>query len=85
MVKVFVEIIGWISAAMLLSAYLLLNARKVSANSRLYQWLNVLSGAGLIINSGWNGAYPSAAINVVWMLIAIFGVLRVTGGKTVGE
>jgi hypothetical protein len=70
---------------MLLSAYLLLNARKVSANSRLYQWLNVLSGAGLIINSGWNGAYPSAAINVVWMLIAIFGVLRVTGGKTVGE
>jgi hypothetical protein len=85
MVKVFIEIIGWISAAMLLSAYLLLNARKVSANSRLYQWLNVLSGAGLIINSGWNGAYPSAAINVVWMLIAIFGVLRVTSGKAVGE
>jgi hypothetical protein len=85
MVKVTIEIIGWISAVMLLSAYLLLNARKVSANSRLYQWLNVLSGAGLIINSGWNGAYPSAAINVVWMLIAIFGVLRVTGRKAVGE
>jgi hypothetical protein len=83
--KVTIEIIGWISAVMLLSAYLLLNARKVSANSRLYQWLNVLSGAGLIINSGWNGAYPSAAINVVWMLIAIFGVLRVTGGKAGGE
>ncbi len=85
MMKVTIEIIGWVAAVMLLSAYLLLNARKVSANSRLYQWLNVLSGAGLIINSGWNGAYPSAAINVVWMLIAIYGVLRATGRKAADE
>jgi hypothetical protein len=76
-----IEIIGWVSVAMMLSAYLLLNAQKVSAKSRLYQWLNVLSGAGFIINSGWNGAYPSAAMNVVWMFIGIFGVLRVAGGK----
>jgi hypothetical protein len=85
MLKVIIEIIGWLSAAMMLSAYLLLNARKVSVNSRLYQWLNVLSGAGFIINSGWNGAYPSAAINVVWMFIGIFGVLHVAGGKALAK
>jgi hypothetical protein len=72
------------SAAMMLSAYLLLNAHKVSARSRLYQWLNVLAGAGLIINSGWNGAYPSVAINVIWMFIGLFGVLRVAGGEAHG-
>jgi hypothetical protein len=81
MLKVIIEIIGWTSAAMMLSAYLLLNARKVTFNTRLYQWLNVLSGAGFIINSGWNGAYPSAALNAVWMFIGIFGVLRVARGK----
>ena len=79
--KVTIEIIGWISATMMLSAYLLLNAHKVSAKSRLYQWLNILSGAGFIINSGWNGAYPSAALNAVWMFIGIFGVLRVAGRR----
>ncbi|MFI4890327.1 MAG: hypothetical protein ACHQIL_07330 [Steroidobacterales bacterium] len=83
MEKLIIEIIGWVSAAMMLSAYLLLNSHKVSAKSLLYQWLNVISGAGLIINSGWNGAYPSVAINVIWMFIGIHGVLRVadTGGR----
>jgi hypothetical protein len=37
--------------------------------------MNVLSGAGFVINSGWNGAYPSAFINVVWIAIALYGVL----------
>ena len=79
--KVTIEIIGWMSVVMMLSAYLLLNAQKVSAKSRLYQWLNVLSGAGFVINSGSNGAYPSAAMNVVWMFIGIFGLLHVASSK----
>lgn len=29
----------------------------------------------IVINSGWNGAYPSAFINVVWIAIALYGVL----------
>jgi hypothetical protein len=37
--------------------------------------MNVLSGAGFIINSGWNGAYPSAFLNVIWMAIGIYGVV----------
>jgi len=82
MLRLIIELIGWISAALMLSAYLLLNANKVSPKSPLYQWLNVVSGAGFVINSGWNGAYPSAAINVVWMCIGLFGVLRVADRNT---
>jgi hypothetical protein len=74
MLKYIIEIVGWIAAALMLSAYLLLTMGKVSARSSTYQWLNVLSGAGFIVNSGWNGAYPSAFINVVWMLIGLYGV-----------
>ena len=74
MLPIAIEIIGWAAAAMMLSAYLLLTAGKINARSRIYQWLNVLSGAGFIINSGWNGAYPSAAINVIWMMIGLYGV-----------
>jgi hypothetical protein len=80
MLRYTIEVIGWVAAALMLSAYLLLTAGKVSGRSHFYQWLNVLSGAGFIINSGWNGAYPSVFINVVWMMIGLYGVF----GRSIG-
>ena len=69
-----VEIVGWLAAALMLWAYILLTTGKINGRSSLYHWMNVLSGAGFVVNSGWNGAYPSAAINVIWMLIGLYGV-----------
>lgn len=77
--KILIEIIGWSAAVTMLSAYLLLTNGRLSSSSGLYQWLNVLSGAGFIINSGWNGAYPSAFLNLVWMGIGLYGVFRGAG------
>lgn len=74
MLKYAIEIVGWLAAAVMLSAYVLLTNGKVSARSSVYHWLNVLSGVGFIVNSGWNGAYPSACINVVWVAIGLYGV-----------
>ena len=86
MLRYSIEIIGWLAAAMMLSAYLLLTMGKLSARSNLYHWLNALSGAGFIINSGWNGAYPSAFINVVWMCIGLYGVFgRSFGGPSMSR
>ena len=70
-----IEIVGWAAAALMLSAYILLTLGRLSASSNAYHWLNVLAGAGIIVNSGWNGAYPSVAINVVWMAIGLYGVV----------
>lgn len=72
--KVAIEIIGWIAAAMMLGAYVLLTMGRLSPRSHAYHWLNVFSGAGIIVNSGWNGAYPSVFINVVWALIGLYGI-----------
>jgi formate hydrogenlyase subunit 3/multisubunit Na+/H+ antiporter MnhD subunit len=77
MLKVLIEVIGWTAAAMMLAAYFLLTAGKLNSRSSSYQWLNLCSGAGIVVNSGWNGAYPSAFINVVWMAISLYGLLRV--------
>jgi hypothetical protein len=73
--KLFIEIIGCSAATMMLAAYFLLTSGRLSSKSRLYEWMNVLSGAGFIVNSGWNGAYPSAFLNVIWMAIGIYGVV----------
>ena len=72
--KAVIEIVGWAAAVMMLSAYVLLTMGRVSARSKVYHWLNILSGAGFIVNSGWNGAYPSAFINVVWAAIGLYGI-----------
>jgi hypothetical protein len=32
--------------------------------------------AGFVINSGWNGALPSAAMNVVWIGIGVYALAQ---------
>jgi hypothetical protein len=76
--KILIELIGWTAAAMMVSAYVLLTTGRLRSLSATYQWLNVLSGAGFIVNSGWNGAYPSAFLNVIWMAIGLYGLFRGT-------
>ncbi len=72
----FVEIVGWAGAVLILAAYALLSLGKLHGRSALYQWMNVVGSAGFVVNSGWNGAYPSAALNVVWMGIGAYVLLR---------
>jgi len=72
----FVEIVGWVGAALILAAYALLSLGKLQGRSAVYQWMNVVGSAGFVVNSGWNGAYPSAALNVIWMGIGLFVLLR---------
>ncbi|NNM62617.1 MAG: hypothetical protein HKM03_10640 [Steroidobacteraceae bacterium] len=71
-----VEIAGWFAAAAILGAYFLLSLGKIDARSASYQWLNILGAIGFIINSGWHGAVPSVALNVVWLAIAAFALKR---------
>jgi hypothetical protein len=66
-----IEIIGWIGALLILGAYILLTLGRIDGRSVAYQAMNVVGALGFVINSGANGAYPSAVLNVVWMLIGL--------------
>ncbi|HYB32618.1 MAG TPA: hypothetical protein VED45_04225 [Steroidobacteraceae bacterium] len=72
--KLAVEIIGWTGAVLILAAYALLSAGKLRAESLTYQLMNILGAAGFVVNSGWYGALPSAAMNLVWMAIGVYAV-----------
>lgn len=74
--NVWIEAIGWSGALLILGAYGLISAGKVDARSPLYQLMNMVGAAGFIVNSGWNGALPSAALNVVWLCIGLYTLLR---------
>jgi hypothetical protein len=72
--KLAVEVIGWVGAALILGAYALLSSGKLRAESRIYHLMNILGAAGFVVNSGYNGAYPSAAMNVVWIGIGVYAL-----------
>lgn len=74
--KTFVEIVGWTATVLILGAYGLNSSGKVQARSALYQWMNLVGALGLIINSGWNGAWPSVGLNVVWFAISLYALRR---------
>jgi hypothetical protein len=74
--KPFVEVVGWLAALLILGAYGLLSSGKVDGKSALYHWMNVVGAVGFVINSGYNGAFPSAVLNVIWIGIGVFGLVR---------
>jgi hypothetical protein len=81
MLNVTIEAIGWAAALLILAAYALLTAGKLKADDRAYQWMNVAGALGFIANSGWNGAIPSAALNVVWAGIGLTALWRIARTK----
>jgi hypothetical protein len=73
-VKLAVEIVGWSGAALILGAYALLSTARVKGESVTYHMMNMVGGAALLLNSAWNGAMPSAALNLIWTGIAVYAL-----------
>ena len=74
--QLFIEIAGWSGAVIILAAYGLLSTDRLAARSNTYQVMNVIGAAGFVINSGAKGAFPSAVLNMIWIAIGVFAVLR---------
>jgi hypothetical protein len=71
-----IEIAGWLGALLILGSYILVSAGRLEGRSARFQWLNVIGSAGFVINSGWHGAIPSTALNVVWCAVGLFTLYR---------
>ena len=72
-----VEIVGWAGAALILLAYLLLSAGRMTGQSLSYQTMNVVGAVGFVVNGWWHGALPSATLNVLWLMIGLFASIRI--------
>ena len=72
-----VEIVGWTGAVLILLAYLLLSMGRLTGQSIVYQWMNVVGAAGFAVNGWWHGALPSASLNIIWLLIGAWALWRI--------
>lgn len=80
--EVAVEVVGWAGALLILLAYLLLSAGRLTGQSRAYQWMNVAGAAGFVVNGWWHSALPSTTLNVVWMGIGIVALWNIARKKS---
>jgi hypothetical protein len=75
-ITLIIEAIGWAGALLILCAYMLLSTERIRSTSRTYHWMNVTGAAGFIVNSSWNGAVPSAVLNVIWLFIGFYALWK---------
>jgi hypothetical protein len=66
--------LGWIGAAALVAAYWLVSTRKTSGDSTRYQMLNLIGSVLVLVNSLYYGAYPSVAVNGLWVAIGVYSL-----------
>jgi hypothetical protein len=72
-----VEIVGWYGAVAILVAYALINFGVIQTTSLIYIMLNLTGSLGIVLNAFTKKSYPPAALNLIWMLIAMFGLIQV--------
>jgi len=75
--EILIEIAGWVGAGLILLAYLLVSAEKLTGRSPAFQWMNLVGAAGFVVNGAWHGAIPSATLNILWMAIAAAALVQI--------
>jgi hypothetical protein len=71
-----INVLGWIGAAGLLSAYWLVSTHRAAGSSRTYQGMNLLGATLVLVNSLYYGAYPSVGVNAAWIVIGAYALAR---------
>lgn len=71
-----INILGWIASVLIVGAYFLNIRGRLPATSPYYVWANLVGGIFFIINTFYLKAYPSMAVNVIWVIIAFAALIR---------
>jgi uncharacterized membrane protein len=74
--NIFIEIIGWIGAVLIVGAYSLNIYGVWKTNSLKYITANLFGGFFFVINTFVHKAFPSMIVNIIWVFIAVFALLK---------
>jgi hypothetical protein len=75
-VEILIAVVGWAGAALLLLAYGLTSSGRLPPEGARFQFLNLTGALALTLNSAYYGAWPSAALNIVWVVIGLAALVR---------
>lgn len=72
----YVDIIGWVGVVLTLLAYALLNFHIWKPSTWMYQASNIVGGLCLAISAIYYHDLANIAVNILWMLIGVVGLLK---------
>jgi len=79
--KLLFDIIGWIGSFAVVLAYALNSYQKIKSDSYGFLFLNLIGGLFLIAYTAYCSAYASTFLNIVWVIIAIPALIKLTKKK----
>jgi hypothetical protein len=68
--------VGWIGAVLLLAGYVLVTQSRLPGDGAAYQLMNLIGSLGLMVNSAYSAAWPSAGLNLIWAGIGVFALIK---------
>ena len=71
-----IDVLGWVGGVEVVIAYMLISLKLVPAENFYYQILNLKGAFLLIVNTWHHGAYPSSIVNMIWVGIAIYSMIK---------
>ena len=72
------EICGWIGMVLFLVAYFLVTFKKITADSRHYQFLNLIGAIFIGYNVFYAKVWPAFVLEIVWVAIAMIALVKKT-------
>lgn len=83
--NIFVEIVGWTGALLVLGAYLGVSSGRMTGGSAVFQGMNALGAALFVLNTWWHGAIPSMVLNIIWSGIGVAALWRIACARRVSR
>jgi hypothetical protein len=80
-----IEIIGWAGALLVLGAYVGVSSGRLSGTSTAFQLMNALGAAFFVLNTWWHGAIPSMVLNIIWSAIGFAALARIVRARRVDQ
>ena len=68
------DILGWLGAACVVIPYGLVATGRIAGTTTIYRAANIVGGVFLMLNTWYHAAYPSAAVNILWIVIGVYAM-----------
>ena len=78
-------LIGLLGVVLILMAYFLLQIGKLLATSQVFQIMNLLGSAFILLSLYFDFNLPSAIIELAWFGISVMGLIRINRKKLVSK
>ena len=74
--NVYIDIMGWIGTSMVLGNYFFVSTGRVNGDNLWIQFFYVIGSVLLLVNTFYCHAFPSVAINAVYLVIAVIAIIK---------